>query len=613
VNCSISVCKKHSDIKRIPKKDMATYKAKSGDSLCSIAYMHGLGNCIPLRNEPANAYILNRAVDPGVPLPGDDVTIPDPAPKGHLVPHEQPKAFVKRARLSTIRFVHGSQYKPYADDTTLKVLNISNYNTDRAGAPDGGTAFPGVDVRRFHPDAHRDIDAFKAEVQDLRGGAGPLQLDLEVLRPKYGAAGAVTGHESFPFAIRANRQLNPPASRQGLSRCYRTPYLRLVVDDIDKAAAPTQTLLVSDMHANGDSQVEILDQIVKASYTMNSCPSNPRCKCVVTAPIGTDRKRLKMAVHVLRKTAGGVPVVTTANAERRVRTWFRRVYAQAAIAPKLMQAVAEIDPPENLVSISNDSGLTAAGDGRFGFRINAPGKLSQVIGPITPNAGDTPLTTANALKALVQAPYTATVTENQARFVDDVGSKSADIVITEATKARVTIDQEVRTDSRQTLTVGRVNPLSLQAWDGDNFLVGSLEQRTVLKNYDTGHDRVDIFVVDRISSGDRGEAMMSGHRIDPNRSAIDPVKWSAFCSAITMDGTDNNPFSAPHEVGHVTGELVHAQGAPSQLMRSGTSAVNELAGSKRIRDGAVTYDSPADDFNLVERLRAEGAPLLEDW
>jgi hypothetical protein len=289
------------------------------------------------------------------------------------------------------------------------------------------------------------------------------------------------------------------------------------------------------------------------------------------------------------------------------------LYAQADIGPKLAQAVRDVDPVENLVSISNDSGLTAAGDGQLGFRINATGQPSQVIGPITPAAGDTPLTTANALAALVQAPYTATVTENPARFTDPVGSKSADIVITEAGGAHVTIDQEVRTDSRQTLTVGRANPLNLLSWDGTNFLVGSIEQRTVLKNYDTGNDRVDIFVVQQTTGGNRGEAMMSGHRVDPNRSAIDPVKFSAFLAMIAMDGTDGNPFSFPHEVGHVAGEVIHAQSANNQLMRSGTTGANAVTATKRIRDGGVTYDRPAGSFNLIDRIRAEGSSLLENW
>ena len=46
-------------------------KANIGDSLCNIAFKNGFGDCKPLREEPANAFIVNRADDPGQILPGD--------------------------------------------------------------------------------------------------------------------------------------------------------------------------------------------------------------------------------------------------------------------------------------------------------------------------------------------------------------------------------------------------------------------------------------------------------------------------------------------------------------------------------------------------------------
>ena len=588
-----------------------TFTAQPGDSLCSIAHLHGFGDCTALRSEAANAFILNRAVDPAVPLPGDVVTIPDQVNKQEEGGTDQKHKFVKKIRSATIRFVHGSPDKPYADDTTLTELNVSNYITNRGGTADGSTAFPGDGVRRFDTRGHQDPDTFKVEVQDIRA-SGNLTVELEALRPTYNAAGAVTGHTSFPGN---DRKLTATASKQGQSRCFRTAYLRLVVDDQDKAAAPTQTLLVSDMNDAGDPQVEILDQLVKATYEVQSCPASPKCKCIVTAPIGTDRRRLRVAVHVLNNPANGNPIVPLADAERRVRTWVRRVYAQASIGPKLANPTHAIDAPENLVSISNDSGLTAAGDGQLSFRINATGQTPQTI-TVNPSAGDTPITTANALAGQITAPFSAAVTQNPARFNDPVGQGSADLVITEAGGAKVTIDNVVSGDSRQTLTVGRPNPMVMQEWDGNNFLVGSIEQRTVLKNFDTGDDRVDIFVVDVFVDGTLGgAAMMSGHRLDPNRSAINQVKWSVFIIRTMMDSTDNHPFALPHEIGHDTAEVVHTANAENfQLMNGGfLGSPNAVNLRKRIRDGAATYTSPAGNFNLVDRLRVEGAPLLENW
>ena len=607
-----------------------THTAQAGDSLCSIAYQNGFGDCQPLRAEPANAFILNRAQDPAQLLPGDVVTIPDKQSKVEQGSTDQRHNFVRRGRLASIRFVHGTQNLSVDNDPTITELNVSNYITNQARNPDGDAAFPGVGVTGFNAAANQDVDTFKVEVLDIKA-SGDLQVDLEALRPTYNAAGAVTGHTQFPAAIRASRELKGvTAKKQGSTQRFRTCYLRLVVDDVDKNAVPTQTLLTSDMHAAGDSQVEILDQLVKASYTIPTCPANPKCKAQVTAPIGTDRRRMRFAVHIFRRSPirGGVaapippanlnnPVVTIPDAEKRVKTWFRRVFAQAAISPKMMQPIRVVDPVENLVSISNDNGLTAIGGGQFGFRIDAAGRPSQVIGPINIPAGNTPRQTADALAALVQPPYRAAVSDNAPRRPDGVDVFSVDILITEETGAAITIPetQLVRTEARQTLNVGRVNVMSLESWNGDNFLVGSLQQRTALKNYDTGHDRIDLFVVNQVSAGNRAEAMMSGHRVSPARAAKDPIKFSAFLVLITMDSTDNNPFVLSHEVGHVVGEVIHAANNTPQLMEgAGTDVVNTVgANGKRIRDGLVAYDAPAGSFNLVSRMRAEGAALLENW
>ncbi|MEZ5425016.1 MAG: hypothetical protein R2747_02015 [Pyrinomonadaceae bacterium] len=604
------------------------YIVQPSDTLCNIAYKHGLADCTTLRAEPGNAAIVARNGFQAAPagddepiqlIPGETVVVPDKTEKKADGSTEQKHSFVVRGDLATIRFVHGSPNLPYASDLTLNNLNISNYITNRGGAADGSRPFPADTVRRFNNDGHTDPDTFKVEVFHKKG-AGDINVDIEVLRPVYNPAGVLQPNfKRFPAAIRGDRLMTSPASKQGSTQCFRTCYLRLVVDAADKAAAGTQTLLASDMHDAGDSKVEILDQMVKASFEIPSCTAGVKCKTTVKVPIGNDRKRLRLAIHVLRKTPGGALIVPLAGAERRVWTWFRRVYAQAGIGPKLARAVRGVDPPENLVSISNDSGLTAAGDGQLKFRINAAGKASQVIGPITPGAGDTPLTTANALAALISAPYTAKVSENPARFNDPAGQKSADIVITETSGVRVTIDQVGSGDSRQTLKVGRANPLNLESWavpaGNNNWNAGSLEQRTVLKNHDTGDDRVDVFVVQSLSGGSGGEAMMSNHRVDPARPSISQVKFSAFIIASMMDGTDNDPFAMPHEVGHVAGEVVHTSNAENeQLMNEGyLGSPNAVGLRKRIRDGAARYTSPVGNFNLVDRIRLEGAPLLESW
>lgn len=595
--------------------------AKIGDSLCNIAFKNGFGDCKPLREDPANAFIVNRVSDPGQVLPGDIVTVPDFIEHTESKGTEKKHKFVKRDNFAIVRFVHGSKNTSVKTDRTLTFLNVSNYITNQAGTGDGNAAFPGNGNGDFNEDADKDRDVFKVEVFDIDATAN-LTVELEVLKPKYNAAGTVTGHERFPAAIRAPRLLTTTAFKQGTTKRFRTPYLRLVVDPVDKAAAADQTLLASDMFDPADAttkQVEILDQKVKASYTIAKCPMTPKCKSTVILPIGEDRRRIRLAVHVLRAAPGGAPVVPLTDVERRVFMWFRRVYAQANIAPKLT-LLREIDPPANLVAISDDHGANADGTERFTFRINAPGKASQTIPLLTPAVGSTPQTTANRLAALVAAPYRAAVSRNSARL--DAASdnlRSVDIVITETSGARVTIDFDPAVgniNSAQTLTVGRVNPALLpRAPFNFSGMIGTIEQRTLFKNFDTGDDRVDVFVCQQINPNVRGTATISGHRVNANRAAVTKVKCSVLMIPSTIDGTDANPFTFPHEFGHVAGETLHAQAAPAQLMTSGTTGTNQLAGTKRIRDDVVTYDFvPANiNINLVRRIRAESAALLENW
>jgi len=594
---------------------MATTRtASDGDTLCNFAIDAGFFNCDALRAEGANSAFLNRPLKSG-----DVVAIPDLRPRTENCAEDKTNKFVKKNTPPvSIRFVHGSKNKHYLDDDTLDALNVSNHITNKAGANDGDK-FP--DQFEFHQPGHDDPDTFKVEVVDSAAG-GSLNVALNALKRVLLPDGSF-GHDVFPGAMADKRKLDPAECKKVHSGvAYRSKYLRLVSDGADKAAVPQQTLLVTDATDQGDPNLEILEQAVRAAYQIKRCNGNPKCTVLTKdVPVGSDtdkrkpRQRIRLAVHVLRLTPGGSPVVTTANAERRVTRWFRRVYAQAGLAPRIVSATREVDPVANLISVSNEAaaGASAAGDGQLGFRLTAPGLAALVVGPITPNAGDTPAVTANALGALVQAPYSAVVTVNPARFPDPPAARSADLVIS---PSNVTIDQVVSGDSRQTLTVGRPNPANLQSWDGNNFLVGSIEQRTILKNYDTGSDRIDVFVVRTVTSANLGEAMMSGHKIDPRRPAIDPVKFSAFVIQSTMDGSDTNPTTLPHECGHVLLELIHANGPNNATQLMTGQAIPDVAtlnGTKRIKDGLQSFDFPAGSFRQLKRMRTEGTPVLDPF
>lgn len=632
--------------------------AQPGDTLCSLAQAAGFLDCSPLRALGENSQFLNRPL-----RENDEVTIPELKLKEVSKPGEAQHVFkIKNVPQPTVRFVHGSPDKPYRLDDELAVLNVSKYITDKGGAADGSLPFPADSVRQFNQAGHDDIDSFKIEVFEPRTGKSEITAFIEALRPTYDAAGVLTGHTEFPGSVddpsseRGKRSLKCKLLKQGQSNTmrYRTPYLRLVADEADKDGTvpppapngfppptvnqprPTQTLLVTDMVDQGDEKVEILDQLVRATYRLDGCPAPEQQRCSVTAtvPIGTDRQRIRVAVNVLRQTVNGAPVVQLAHARRRVLKWVRRNFAQIGIAPKIVSA-REVNPLENMVVVSdgptggppNAGGRRATGDGTLGFTINSTASPAQVIGPITPPPGQDPATTGAALAALVKPPYTATASPNPRRPTDTLGS--CDIIISDTAGGVVSLSAKVSNDSAQKLDFVSVSPLpaAVQSWDGNNFLVGSSQQRVILKNHDTGVDRVDIFVVVAMTAGNRGEAMMDGHSLNPDATthARADTKFSLFCIQSAMDGSDNDPLVLAHEMGHVAAEVLHAKDANAaaapandsaahQLMHRQVTANNAVGGSKRIRNGDVVYDnSNASGFNLHNRIRAEGQTLLESF
>jgi len=621
--------------------------ASAGDTLCGIGIDNGFLDCGQIRSANAGQDFLTRPLKDG-----DQVTVPDLTTTTESKSTTTTATFVKKsAPPVSIRFVHGSPDKHYLEDDTLLFLLVSKFQVDKGGVS-GAAAFP--DQFEFQQAGHADIATFKVEIVDPAAG-GTVQATLEALKPVYKPDKTVDHNELFTGAEYAKRKLDVQCAKVHSGVAYRSKYLRLVVDEADKngtvgpvapngfapgpgSPKPDQSLLVTDMVDQGDSDVEILDQRVRATYTITRCPGSPQCRVTAELPVGDDRQRLRFFVHVMRRTPGGAPVVTLDNAKRRVLRWCRRIFAQSSIAPKIV-GIQEEDPVENMIMIadpggpptpganaggSSASGLDSTGaPSQMQFRIFSADGTEQLVGPILPadpasGTGFTPIQTANALAALVQDPFTATATPNPRRSNDTQGS--ADIVIKHNAGQFVTFGVASSTDTAQTLDVGSINPLPVpqRSWDGFNFLVGSADQRVMLKNYDTGTDRIDVFVVDSTSDGNRGEAMLHGHAItnDATRQAIDCVKSSLFVIQSTMDASDSDPLVLSHESGHVTGKVGHAGGVPSELMSAQVSGNNDVGSSKRLTNRSIPYDlTSGGSFNINQRMRDEGGAvgLLESW
>lgn len=631
-------------------------RARPNDTLCGMAVDNGFRDCRKVRDENAGAeFVTTRPL-----RPGDSVNIPEVTPKMETGQTEMRHRFRRPGRpVASIRFVHGSKDQPFERDATLRELNVSNYVTTRAGV-DGTPLFSGPAIRTFHPDSHEDEDAFKVEVRDLRTREPEVDVVLEALRPTYNPAGRLNGHTNFPGDVtvaateRGRRSLRIRAERMAATKRFRTAYLRLAVDGVDDQVAPhqLQTLLSTDMVVAGDPQVEILDQDVRAEYVINTCPGAPavRCRVTNTAPIGRGQTA-DLAVRVCRTVPNGAVetvvggandngIVGLADIKRRIETFCRRAWAQSHVRFRIVR-LETVDLPSNMIAIADLTGNVARGSkpgaaavrGQIGFTVRvtrfgrAPDSV-HVVGPFDVPPGNTPEATANLIRTQVNAlpGIRATPSVNPPEVGNARGS--ADVLFTDLVSGgRITI----------------TNPTALADQDADQqFIVSNLtmainfrnapndghvdhpDQRNLIKALDTGDNLIDIIVVGT-TPGARGVTMSELKHLFERNRPMTGMRNTCTMPQGSADGTNNNPFSLPHEIGHVlTDDDFHAIPA-TELMVGGTSAISSNVGdSKRIigraptadnwqinrqnADGSLTFVTQR--FNAVERILRVSDQLL---
>lgn len=588
-------------------------QARLGDSFCTLAAMRGFADCQPVRDHAANAAIRDQAL-----MPGMDVYIPDLVERRDSAPTERTHVFVRADQFAAIRFVHGSQDLPVPNDVTINQLAISNFRTDRAGA-NGGSAFAPANHWRYHEASHADPDAFKVEVTDNRSAAATLDVVLEALHPIY-VGGTVTGHDlNWSSAAETARRRLQTRGHQATplpDQRYRSPYLRLVSDERDQAARPQQTLLVTDDQPN-EELVEILDQKVRASYIIPSCPvaGNAQCRVIAEAPVGINRRRIKLCIGIIRANAGdatGARGITEANLRHRVFRWFRRAYAQANMAPKLVgPGIRLLDPPDrNLLVVSDIHGARAHGVTSGGA---SPSRMSFTVtadrgGGVTvsknvalaiaraPNPGArlTPEAVANQIAAQVNdADFEARVFRNAASVGFARTNRSADILIKDKAGGKVTISAVRNTDRNASL---RLATLNIQRWPDEGtaeYEYGTRHCRQLLRNYNSGTDRLNCYVVGRYQDADtRGRAYSPCVKMTPEFQPPPEVTNSCVMGATSnsgpvMNGGDNLPFTFPHEAGHALLDIGHTDTRSELMASGGTSTSNSVRATKRLCDNPV--------------------------
>jgi len=643
--------------------------AKTGDCLCGIAVDAGFLNCQPLRDLAENAAFLTRDLKDA-----DEVTVPDLVVEDFPKPIDTKHTFVLASSPPfNIRFVHGSAALPYRDDTESRTLHISNFVTNLGGAT-GLAAFPAG--YGFKDDGHQDPDTFKVEVWDPAAG-GSVNVKLEALKPVYtaGADGnlSVTSYVPFTADGRVIDALVCNVASDTSANTFRSKYMRLVVDEADRDAAGVtgQTLFISDLAdglgtgaATDNDTIEILDQMVRATYTINRCPGAPKCKVTTVADIGgSERQRVRVHFYAYRQDLGvdTMPTGVTATVmkqhlRRRTFKWYRRTYAQAAVGPKLM-SMNIIDPPaENMLCLSHNHGravvkttnavatwmarkswlthkiASATSDlATLNFRITTATRDLPVY--VIFSGGETPAEAAALTISRLPATFTgaATVTPRPG----NVANASCNVLITADNGERVTLlDVVLATGIGMTVEVPRVDLMSVLSGDADidfspSFL--SIDMKRILQDVPVTDDAMHCVVVGQFSTPSlRGQAFMPGLGADAAFRPDLPFRSSTIMaytstSGAVLDGGDNLPYTSPHESSHTVCDLVHTKPSTdhsrTELLAGGTSVANAVGASKRLGDGPYlvqmqkngTTTMTIQTVRLASVFRTEGAEKMEAW
>lgn len=608
----------------------STVTAREGDALCGIAIDNGFLNCEPLRAVGANSPLLARPL-----VEGDVVTVPDITTKEVPKPVDNLHKFTKKnSPPVSLRFVHGSKDKHFLDDDPLDGLNVSNCVTNKDGNNAG--AFPSG--FGFNAGGHADIDTFKVEVVDP-GASGSVNAVLEALKPVKQADGSVQFQSITGVPDAGLRKIeSPPLQCKQVATghvAFRSKYMRLVVDKQDHDAASGQTLLTADTVDAGDEALEILDQHVRASYQFSRCTGSPKCKAVKTLPIGENPQRAKVAVHILQDPATGAPVVTVDQARKSVLKFVRQLYAQASMGVKIVGAVRTVPAPTNLIAIADAKGAKAKGGKTIQIRVQigqpnqATFDFDQTV-QVATNAGDAPIDTANALAAAINnafssasPPFAATATASGNPPLTNKKIGSADVLVGDPLTQKISLTVVASGDKAHPVKIGRITSTRIKPdFSNDDAHVGTILERTLVKNYDTGADRIDLFVVGTLiepdGSTDCGEAFTPNFASPASGQPISLMVNSALIFAATFTGNNNFHTTAPHEMGHILMDNSHAQVATEMMGAGSPVGSNErvVGGPKRISDPkapkVIAFDGGVNG-NPVTMLRTDNSGVIDPW
>ncbi|MCA9618104.1 MAG: hypothetical protein KC731_03760 [Myxococcales bacterium] len=332
---------------------------------------------------------------------------------------------------------------------------------------------------------------------------------------------------------------------------------------------------------------------------------------LVTGPRATpagpiERQRAKLRFVVLRVEPGGAPSVgdddagardAAAQAQQRVDA----LWGACGLAFGPNPEVQVVDPPPpHLVSLGCGYGLSATG-----------GDLSLVADghPLTLplRAGESPAGVARRLaQRLEAAGFVARISDNPA--MASATGASTDLSVRRRDGKLVTLaappGRAVSRDATFTACIGGVSLLDgLEHFADVDAVVGTLEERTLVKAYDDGDPRtLDVFIIPGFARGGRiGESFIGAdHGTLRNLVVVDRAGMRSNLASFTL----------AHEIGHV---LLDDPGHPDDFAADQPTRLMDADAV----DGSAFGPRRLSLGECASMLRQSGArasvPLLSPW
>jgi hypothetical protein len=574
-----------------------TIRARDGDTLCGIAVENGFKNCTKLR--PANApELAARQLKPG-----EAVKIPAVTQKKESGQTEMLHTFVRLGKVNRV-FIIEDKNRPngrQAKGDVQRQLGVSNYVPGRQGRGFASDAWRDKNFFGFSAGAGADPDHFRVLVHDLIAHGRNedfVEVKLRTQRPKLG---------TVKNEIESWQDLGQPGTTLEPVRCkrwdntpfYRSPYMRLVVDEEDRqlkrtdgrinlandnggtsndtgTAVTEQVLLAPGID---DPDIEILDYRVEAFRDAPDCEhANPdgRCRARFFADVGKSEIALKLKVVRI----GGQALTEATNAQLRqmVFVHLRNRYAQANIGVKLVQEpgpgvtivenfIHDVAEPRNMIIISDFDGLSATGGKTLTAEVNlASGRVSASI---TTERGASPQLTASKLAAeLRRQGVVCRVSANPPIIGSPRPFGSCDVLCFNPDGTMATVhDEQGDPGEAQTITSTKgwtnarvrnedvYNTAADPNRGGKARMVGSPDYRAAAKNFNSNPGKhFCAFVTKRLeTAGLNGEAILPHFGIPAPFTPVPEFRLVVFLSR----GGYTSPVTLSHEGGHALCDCFH--------------------------------------------------------